>query len=107
MNTRGNSLDEIAERLVDAILSDNFLQRDKLIPRCRSIIQAWVKVNDRPVNYDEPKTSSGKLQKTIEQRGFEKEYWRSKIIEIKGKENMQKYYDELDKSLIDMGYIKS
>ena len=107
MNTKGNNLDTVTERLVDAILSDNFLQRDKLIPRCRAIIQSWVKANDRPSNYDEPKTSNGKLQKTVEQRGIEKEYWRAKLIEIVGKESMQPYYDELRNKLIDTGYLLS
>lgn len=105
MNTIGNNLDTVTERLVDAILSDNILQRDKLIPKCRAIIQAWVRVNDRPVNYDEPKTPIGKLQKTIEQKDIENQYWRSKFTEVVGKQNMQPHYDELTSKLIDTGYI--
>lgn len=105
MNTKGNNLDAVTERLVDAILSDAFLQRDKLIPRCRAIIQAWVRANDRPANYDEPKTSYGKLQKTIEQKDIEKEYWRLKFIEFVGKKNMQPYYTDLRNKLVDMGYM--
>lgn len=104
MNTKGNDLDTVSERLVDAILSDTFLQRDKLIPRCRAIIQAWVRVNDTPKNYDQPKTSNGKLQKTVEQRGIEKEFWRSKVIELVGKDKMQPLYDELKNRLIETGY---
>lgn len=96
MNTKGNNLDTVTERLVDAILSDNILQRDKLIPKCRA-----------PINYDEPKTPIGKLQKTIEQKDIENQYWRSKFTEIVGKKNMQPHYDDLTNKLIDSGYIST
>ena len=104
MNTKGNDLDAVTVKLVDAILSDHILQSDKLIPRVRSIIQAWVRVIDRPVNYDNIKTDKGLLQKTIEQRGMEKEYWRNKLKEEIGDNKMQSYYDELHNMLIDGGF---
>lgn len=104
MNTKGNDLDTVTVRLVDAILSDHILQRDKLIPRVRAIIQAWVRANDRPADYDSIKTDKGLLQKTIEQRGVEKEYWRNKLKETIGADKMQPYYDELHNMLVDGGF---
>jgi hypothetical protein len=104
MNTKGNDLDEIAERLVDAVLADHILQRDKLIPRVRAIIQAWVKVNDRPADYNTIKTDKGILQKTIEQRGVEKEFWRNAMKENFGADKMQIYYEHLNKILVDGGF---
>src|SRR4051812_4728067 len=104
MNTKGNSLDDVVERLVDAILEDAILQRDKLIPRCRAIIQAWVRLNDRPNNYDEPKTPYGKLQKTIESRDIANVFWKDEIKKLVGPANMQPYYDDLSNKLIEAGY---
>lgn len=106
MNTKGNDLDAVTVRLVDAILSDHILQKDKLIPRVRSIIQAWVRINDRPPDYNSIKTDKGLLQKTIEQRGVEKEYWRNKLKETIGDDKMKPYYDELYNILVDNGFIK-
>lgn len=104
MNTKGNNLDTITERIVDAILADHILQREKIIPRVRAIIQAWVKVNDRPTDYNTIKTDKALLQKTIEHRGVEKEFWRNKLKEKIGSDNMQPYYEELNNTLIDSGF---
>jgi len=104
MNTKGNNLDDISERLVDAILSDNILSKEELIPKCRSILKAWVNAYDRPVNYDNIKTDKGVLQRTIEQRGFEKEFWKNKLSSLIGKEKMKEEYAEINKELEIKGY---
>ncbi len=106
MNTKGNNLDEVTLKLVDAILADHILQRDKLIPRVRAILQAWVKVSDRPADYNNITTDKGRLLKTIEQRGVELDYYKSKLKDAIGNENMLPCYKELETILIEQGFKK-
>ena len=87
-------------------MDEPLFNREKLIPKVKAILKAWINVQDMPTNYDEPKTESGKLLKTVNQRGLEREFWRMKYIELIGEENMRKHYDELDKKLTELGFKK-
>ena len=105
MYTRGNNMETVAERLVDAILSDNYLSREKLIPRCKAILSAWIQSNDKPKNYNKITTEKGKLVKTIEQKNTEMKYWMQKVRELKNKDEMSDLYSELNSKLQSEGYL--
>lgn len=97
------SLDEIAERLIDAILNEQYINKENLHKIIRPILKVWLKKTD---GFKGQKASKCQLQKTIENRGIQQKFWLDKFREIIGKENMQPYYDELDKILRDEGYKK-
>jgi hypothetical protein len=107
MATNKLPLDVITERLVDAVLSETFLKRDELTVKCRAIIRAWIKTNERPSDYDKPKTESGKLQRIVEQRNLEVYYWRDKLRDQIGEDKMKPLYSELTEQLTGLGYVKS
>lgn len=104
MNLKGNNLDDVTTKIVDAILDEPILKKEVILPRVRIILKAWVNANDRPVNYNDIKTEKGQLQRTIEKRGLEKEYWRRKLKEITPVEKMETYYAEINKILKDNGF---
>jgi hypothetical protein len=104
MDTRGNSLDVVAEKLVDEILSTPYLNREELVPKCRAIIALWIRVNDRPVDYNKVTSKYGNVKKAAVRNDFEKMFWRMKFAGVVGHDNMQAYYDELDRDIEECGY---
>jgi len=99
------SLDEITKRIIDVVLEENILDRDFLNERIRPILKIWLKVADKPRRFKENKATPSKLQQTINQRGMEREFWREKIIKIKGKNNMEELYAELTELMKKEGYL--
>lgn len=97
MNTKGNTLLEVSTRITKAILSEPFINEADLIPRIRTIIKAWIKVVDIH-NCD-----NLQLAKMITAREIETEFWKVKFRETKTKDEMDKFYAEIDKKLISQG----
>jgi hypothetical protein len=104
MNLKGNTLDQIVERLIEAILADNIFSKDKLRPKLRAILGAWIKIQDSPVAGREPKTTTEKYIKTIEQKSLEQLYWRKQLEKQIGTHNMDAHYKSLKQHLIDQGF---
>jgi len=100
---RGN-LDHTVSDIVNAIMEETFFTRKDLTEKLRPLISSLVKNVDRPKNYDNIKTDKGILQRTIEQKDFERDFWKHKMRAKIGKENMFELYKELDESLIKNGF---
>lgn len=96
-------LDDIAERIIDAVLNEPILNRENLHNLIRPILKIWLKGTD---SFRRQKAPKSKLQITIEQRDIEKRFWHNKLKDFIGRENIQKYYDELNDILIKEGYKK-
>lgn len=97
------SLDEISERLIDAILNEQYINKENLHKIIKPILKIWLKKTDE---FKSQKASKSQLQKTIENRGLQQKFWLNKFREIIGEDNMQPYYDELQEILIKEGHIK-
>lgn len=92
------SLNDIAEKVVDAILEEKILSKESLIQRIRPILKIWIKCAN------EPKITSNKVLpkhiKTIENRRITAEFWRDKYKMLVSKEELHKSYDEINEILI-------
>lgn len=95
------SLDEISKRVTDAVLSQPYINRNELQSLIRPILKVWLKCTDE---FKSQKANKTKLQFTIENREVQQRFWRDKVRELVGSENMQSYYDELDNILVEQGY---
>jgi hypothetical protein len=104
MNLKGNTLDDIIERLIEAILADNIFSKDKLRPRLRAILGAWIKIQDSPVAGREPKTPAEKYIRTIEQKNLEQYFWRKQLEAKIGPQGMKAHYEALKQHLIEQGF---
>lgn len=98
-------IDEIANRIIDAILSDNILTREKLKERIRPILKIWVKRADGVKKYRGKNTPKAKLQEHINQKEIELEFWKKKLREVVGGSNMHPLYDEITDLLKAGGYL--
>lgn len=96
------SLDEIASRIVDAIMAQPFIHREKLIETITPVLKIWIKQTDKYKKTGVARID--KLQITIQSRDVQQKYWLNKFKEIIGPEQMQQYYDELDEILTRDGY---
>lgn len=97
------SLDEIADRIIDAVLNERHINRESLRKIIRPILKIWLKKTD---GFRRQKAPKSKLQFTIENREIQQKYWMNKLKDMVGKDNMQSYYDELDSILVAEGYKK-
>lgn len=95
------SLDEISKRIVDAVLAEPHINRESLQNLIRPILKIWLKCTD---DFKSQKANKPKLQFTIENREIQQRFWRNKVRELVGNENMQDFYDELDHILVELGY---
>ncbi len=97
MNTKGNTLSEVSDRITKAILSEPFINEAALTPRIKTIIKAWIKV------VDVSNCDNLKLAKMITAREIESEFWKEKLREIRTKGEMNSLYSEIDNKLISQG----
>ncbi len=96
------SLDEISSRIIDAVMDERHIDRKSLYKIIRPILKIWIKQSDRAKKTGH--ASIDKLRITIENKELQQKYWLGKLRELVGSENIQAYYDELDKLLIEGGY---
>jgi hypothetical protein len=88
------SLNDIAERVVDAVLEERFLNKKSLTKTIRPILKIWFNKSSKHKKPSNKPTD--KLLETIEVRGLERVYWRKKVEEIVGADNMRPFYDEIN-----------
>ena len=88
---------EVSERIVDAILDEPFLNKQKLLPKVESIINAWLQLTNLL------KSDKLDLAKMIESRERESLFWRNKMREKFPKKEVEKMYKECDEYLINLG----
>lgn len=96
------SIDEIASRIVDAIMAQPFIYREKLTEIITPVLKIWIKQTDK---YKKTGVAHiDKLQATIQSRDIQQKFWLGKVKELTGPDRMQVYYDELDQILVREGY---
>jgi len=96
------SIDEIVSRIIDAIMAQPFIYREKLIETITPVLKIWIKQTDKYKKTGIPHID--KLQLTIQSRDIQQKYWLNKFREVIGKERMQPYYDELNEILTREGF---
>lgn len=98
-------LDEIANRIIDAILEERHINRESLSLRIRPILKIWLKQTDAAITSNRKKhASKDKLQWTIEKRGMEIEFWLNEIRRLTNEDQMKEYYAKINKERILQGY---
>ena len=103
---RNYTIDELSEMIVDAILSEQFLNKAVLIPKVRALIKTMVDLKNVPKNYNSYTSISreAKRLRTIEQRGKEVKFWMNIVKELDVL-NMEAYYKRQEEMLISEGFL--
>ena len=105
---RNYTIEELAEIIVESILSEQFLNRKTLVPKVAALIRTTVDLKNTPKNYNayETKTSQAQRLRTIEQRGLEIRFWHDLVKRIDAC-NMENHYKQKDAFLAEKGFPKS
>lgn len=97
-------MEELAVKIADAIQSDNVFSKERSVPKITAVLKAWVRIFDRPMNYDKIKTDKGILVRTIEKKDVELKYWKEQIRRLQTQDQMQIHYGNLKGELIQQGF---
>ena len=100
------SLDEITTRIVDAVLNEPILNKEKLTTMIRSIIKIWMNVKNLPKNNNKGWTKTSKYKLLIKKGEVELNFWKKKYKESVDSQQLNKCFDELDEVLKDNGLYK-
>ena len=95
------SLDEIAERIINVVLNERYINKESLTKIIKPILKIWLKKAD---SFKSQKAPKSKLQSTIESRNIQQKYWLGKVRELLSEDDMKVYYNELDELLFKEGY---
>lgn len=96
------TVEEISNRIVEAILADNTFSKDDAKAKTASLIRVWVKRQDKP-----RKGKRSKTDQYVQQIGklkHEVTFWKSKLRQHASQSDMDSNYDELKSHLSDLGY---
>lgn len=96
-------LDDIADRIIDAILSEPHLSRDMLFRIIRPNLKVWLKRTDE---FKSHKVSKDKLQYTIEKKALEVKFWHDKMKALKTLGEMSSLYAEFSDIARREGYCE-
>ena len=86
------SLDEITNRISDAILEERFINKSTIAPLIRSILKIWVEQKSA-LNCENKKDS--KITLHLLRSKVEKDFWKQKIKNLVSESELQLMYDEL------------
>jgi len=94
MNTSTKQLSEI---IAKAINDEPFLNKETLIPKINALIKGFRLTLDIS-NYNKQLSEKDQVNLHMQLRikDMETNFWKHRLQNTIGKENMQKYYDELD-----------
>jgi len=95
-------LTEIAERIIEAILAEPYINKDELNKRIVPILKIWLKCTD---GFRTAKVPPSKLQQTVENRGCQISYWHNVVKQISTPEQMKQHYFNVDTMLVEKGYL--
>ena len=84
------SLDEIADKIITAILTEPHINKETLQLRIKPLLKIWLKKTD---SFKSNKVDKNRLQFTIEKRGLSIKFWVEQIQKIKNKDEMQLLYN--------------
>ena len=103
MSKKDLKLDEISERIADAILEERFFNKKTLIEKIKPLLKIWTSNTSVP-NKKRRTADTHKLQWTIAKNIAEKRYWLNVLRKEIGEEKVKPYYDECRKHIADSGY---
>jgi len=103
---RNYTVEELAEMIVDSVLSEQFLNKQILVPKVQALIKTMVDLKNVPKNYNSYTSISkeAKRLRTIEQRGKEVKFWMNIVKELDAN-NMDDYYKRQEEMLIENGFL--
>ena len=103
---RNYTIEELSEMIVEAILSEQFLNKQVLVPKVQALIKTMVDLKNVPKNYNSYTSISreAKRLRTIEQRGKEVKFWMN-IVKDLDANNMDNYYKRQEEMLIKNGFL--
>lgn len=87
-------LDEIANRITDAVLEERFINKESLLKRIRPILKIWLKRADGVKNCKTKPATVHKLQWTVQAKRIEARYWLEVLRKEIGEDAMKPYYDK-------------
>ena len=90
------SFEELSSIIVDSVLSENYLNRDSLTIKIKTILRAFnLKLSQ--TNYTKEKASkTGKLVRAVEVQNIECDFWKNQFRDISTKEDILIAYEKLD-----------
>lgn len=86
-------IEEIAERVVEAIMAEPVFNKKALIKVTLPALKVWLKKTDTPKKTGN--VSKDKYLFTIAKRGVEVQYWKKVVRGFAGGEKMQVHYERL------------
>lgn len=87
------SLDEITDRIVEAVLQEPFINKKELTPVIRATLKIWIIQLERAKGFSK---SDGKLAAQFTIIETERDFWKNKARELFSESKLQEAYDELD-----------
>lgn len=85
---------EIAERIADAILSENLFSKEQLVTKIAPILKIWIHVKDKPQLGKVRKNSIDEMIQIQQKYKLEMQFWKE-IVKKRSDLPMQHYYDQL------------
>ncbi|MES2004317.1 MAG: hypothetical protein V4450_07335 [Bacteroidota bacterium] len=103
---RNYTIDELADMMVDAVLSESILNKQTLVPKVRALIKTMVDLKNTPRNYDakESKSTAARRLRTIEQKDAEIKFWLKIVRELDG-DNIEKHFKQQKAMLVAKGFL--
>lgn len=97
------SLKELSKLIVEAIESEQFFNKETLIPKVKSIMSGFqLNMNFTRYNALKSPSKTAKLIKANQDANWEKVFWMRTVKELVGEEKIEDYYkmrDDLRESL--------
>lgn len=106
ITNKNESLDSLAEKLVDIVLAENIFDKNIVYEKIRIALSLWTRKNTRRKNLNKIKTSKQILAVTLEKERFERTFWYDVFKELVKKEDRQIYYDKFHNELSEAGFSK-
>lgn len=102
---KNTPVDILSEIIVDSILSEQFIDKDKLRGKIKSILKGF-KVNAGSVKYSKilNPTDTQKLIRRSERLEFELRFWKDKTRIFLGEGKVSILYDQLENELTKNGF---
>jgi hypothetical protein len=90
-------IDNLSKILVKAIEDEPYFSKEILIPKIKSLITGFrLKMDSINYNSIEKPSKTAKLIRSYQLQVEEKKFYKGKLTEQVGRENMQNYYKELE-----------
>lgn len=99
----------VAEKLVQAVLSEKMIEPESLKKRFESILLIWHNATTRRKDYEKPMSESKecKLRCMVDRKFTEATFWRSKLkLQGLSQEQMEEYHAEIKSILTEQGLLK-